>query len=200
MKNIDKLHFLTKIRHWPQIIFIFWKVNLFCTRLVKIVFKMQIYLVHQLLNCSCMYWKNRPILSSKIRPINHKILISYTFCLIIEVVATLGINIFNLKWQCCIQSYFEAGIPVWHTKLKGVKINSSKNRQVIVVEPRQRCFKLFRIQNSDNFLELRPWTPLGRAFSTTPCPCPRIPSCTTVFLLARLVEKLSPPKNYWIRH
>ena len=176
MKNIDKLHFLTKIRHWPQIIFIFWKVNLFCTLLVKIVFKMQIYLVHQLLNCSCMYWKNRPILSSKIRPINHKILISYTFCLIIEVVATLGINIFNLKWQCCIQSYFEAGIPVWDTKLKGVKINSSKNRQVIVVEPRQRCFKLFRMQNSENFLELRPWTRLGRAcFQYNPLPLPQNP-------------------------
>ena len=29
---------------------------------------------------------------------------------------------------------------------------------------------------------------------------PRLPSCTTVFLLATLMEKLGPPKNWWIRH
>ena len=64
---------------------------------VKIIFKMQIHLVRQLFNCSCVYWKTRPTLSSKIRPSNHKILVSYMFRLIIEVVATQCINIFNLK-------------------------------------------------------------------------------------------------------
>ena len=28
----------------------------------------------------------------------------------------------------------------------------------------------------------------------------RLPNCTTVFLLATLVEKRAPPKNCWIRH
>ena len=27
------------------------------------------------------------------------------------------------------------------------------------------CFELFRMQNSQNFLGLRPWTPLGRVYS-----------------------------------
>ena len=54
-------------------------MNFSCTCVVKIVFKMQIYLVHQLLNCNCVYWKIRPILSSKLRPINYKILILYIY-------------------------------------------------------------------------------------------------------------------------
>ena len=60
--------------------------------------------------------------------------------------------------QCCIQSYFEAGIPVWdprlwHQTLKKVKINSSKNTQMTIHDrndQRERCFELFRMQNSRN--------------------------------------------------
>ena len=33
-----------------------------------------------------------------------------------------------------------------------------------------------------------------------PSPPPRLPSCTTVFLLATLVKKPAPPKNCWIQH
>ena len=79
---------------------IFWKVNFFCKCVVKIVFKMQIYLVHQLLNCSCVYWKFRPIPSSKIRPINHKFniihILSYT-----EVAAT-RVSIFSIWSQSLV--------------------------------------------------------------------------------------------------
>ena len=51
----------------------------------------------------------------------------------------------------------------------------------VVAEPWGQCFELFRMQNSQTFLRLHPWTPL--------------PSCTTatVFLLYTLVEKLAPP-------
>ena len=61
---------------------------------------------------------------------------------------------------------------------------------------------LFRMQNSQNFPGLCACTPLGRAYSN-PLPSPpflRLPSCTTVFLLATLIGKLTPPKNCWIRH
>ena len=59
-------------------------VNFFCICMVNIVFKMQMYLVFLLFNGNCVYWKTRPILSSKVRPMNYKILI-YIFRLIIEV-------------------------------------------------------------------------------------------------------------------
>ena len=32
-------------------------------------------------------------------------------------------------------------------------------------EPRERCFEVFRMQNSQNFPGLRPWTPPGRVDS-----------------------------------
>ena len=65
----------------------------------------------------------------------------------------------------------------------------------VVAEPWERCFELFRMQNSQHFLGLRFEAPLGRAYSD-----PRLPSCTTVFLLATLVKKPVHPKHYWIRH
>ena len=57
-------------------------------------------------------------------------------------------------------------------------------------ELRERCFELFRMQNSQNIQGLRPWNPLGRAYSV-----PRLPSYTTVFLFAPLVEKPAPQKT-----
>ena len=38
----------------------------------------------------------------------------------------------------------------------------------LVAELRERCFELFRLQNSQKFPGFCPWTPLGRAYSTTP--------------------------------
>ena len=49
--------------------------------------------------------------------------------------------------------------------------------------PLERCFELFRMQNSQNFPGLRPWTPLAGAYSA-----PRLPSCATVLLHVTLVE------------
>ena len=37
----------------------------------------------------------------------------------------------------------------------------------VIAEPRERCFELFRMQNSKNFPGLCPWTPLGKAYSAS---------------------------------
>ena len=76
--------------------------------------------------------------------------------------------------QCRIQSYFEAGIPVWDPTLKPP--NAQKCWflvQAFVNVPCRRAkramfFELFRTQNSQKFPGFRPWTPLGRAYSTDP--------------------------------
>ena len=60
----------------------------------------------------------------------------------------------------------------------------------IVVEPWERCFELFRMQNSQDFLKLCPWTPLVRFYSAS-----RLPSCTTIFFFAMLVETLVHPPS-----
>ena len=60
----------------------------------------------------------------------------------------------------------------------------------IVVEPWERCFELFRMQNSQDFLKLCPWTPLVRFYSAS-----RLPSCTTIFFFAMLVETLVCPPS-----
>ena len=79
--------------------------------------------------------------------------------------------------------------------LKSVDFWCKLSSMFLVAELREQCFELFRTQNIQQFPRFHPWTPLGRAYS-----CPRLPSCTAVFLLATLVEKLAPPKNCWIRH
>ena len=50
-------------------------------------------------------------------------------------------------------------------------------------EPRERWFELFRMQNSQNFPRLRPWIPLGRAYSATTTPNPPPPPDTPKKLL-----------------
>ena len=71
----------------------------------------------------------------------------------------------------------------------------SKFSAVSRTEPWEQCFELFRMQNSKNFWGFA----LGPHWGWLTVP-PRLPSCTTVFLLATLMEKPGPPKNWWIRH
>ena len=97
-KNTQKPHLFDKIskinpNYWDLLKGDFF----FCARVVKMAFRMQVYLIHQILNYSCVYRKIRSTFSSKIRPINHKNLVSYIFRLIIEIIATQGINISGLK-------------------------------------------------------------------------------------------------------
>ena len=63
----------------------------------------------------------------------------------------------SYRIQCHIQSYFEAGIPVWDPKLKPPKVLISPQTlksvdfwckllsTLLVAEPRERCFELFRM-------------------------------------------------------
>ena len=62
----------------------------------------------------------------------------------------------------------------WYTCL-GSQTQTPKCSKVLisgvsfhVAEPREWCFELFRMQNSQTFPGFCPWTPLGRAYSTTP--------------------------------
>ena len=103
--------------------------------------------------------------------------------------------------QCRIQSYFEAGIPVWDPKLKPQTIKSDDlwcklSSTILVTEPREQCFELFKTQNRQKITRVLPLDPTGEGLQR----CPRLPSCSTVFLLTMLVEKPAPTKNCWIRH
>ena len=111
------------------------------------------------------------------------------------------LRLWNL-YQCHIQSYFEAGIPVWDPKLRPP--NSHKCWLISGVSFRHCSLSqshesdvssLFRMQNSQKFLGLCPWTPLGRAYRT-----PKTTQLHNVFLFATLIEKPAPPKNWWIQH
>ena len=81
-----------------------------------------------------------------------------------------------LPSQCCIQSYFEAGILVWNPKLR--PLNCQKCfwckflSPFLVPEPQEQCFEIFRMQNSQKFPGLCTWTPLGRAYNTPNPPTP----------------------------
>ena len=85
----------------------------------------------------------------------------------------LNLHLMVGKWN---QSYSEARIPVWDFKLrpqnlKSAKIDSSKIRQMTVHDwndQRERCFELFSMRNSQNFLGICPWTPQGRAYNAPP--------------------------------
>ena len=106
--------------------------------------------------------------------------------------------------RAILKLVYRLGIPNSGAQtLKTVKINYSKDRQMTIhalvpqcAEPWERCFELFGMQNSQNLPELHPWTPPGEDLQCTS----RLPSCTTVFILATLVKKPAPPKNCWIRH
>ena len=60
-----------------------------------------------------------------------------------------------------------------------------------ITEPREQCFELFRIQNSQNFLGLCTWTPL-----TIP---PDSSAAQWYFSLLCLL-KTDTPKKLWIKH
>ena len=70
---------------------------------------------------------------------------------------------------------------------ESVKINSSEKRQMT-----DRCLELFRMQTTQNFQGIYPWTPLGRAYSA---PRPPDPQLHYGFLLVTLVKKPAFPKN-----
>ena len=99
-------------------------------------------------------------------------------------------------YQCHIQSYFEAGILVCDPKLKPQ--NAQKCwfwckllSMFLVAEPREWCFELFRMQNSQKFPGFCPWTPLGRACGTAP----DSPAAQWFFSLLRSLKNRHPQKT-----
>ena len=71
--------------------------------------------------------------------------------------------------QCCILSYFAAGLGIPNSDtqtLKRLKIDSSKNKQMTVHAIVQQCFELFKSKISKTFRGFAPWTTPGRAYST----------------------------------
>ena len=102
--------------------------------------------------------------------------------------------------QCHIQSYFEACMPVWDPKLRPPNPQMlisgvSFHHRLLSPSHESDVLSLFRMQNSQNFWGFVPGPHWGGL--TVP---PRLYSCTTVFLLTKLVKKLAPPKNCWIQH
>ena len=55
-----------------------------------------------------------------------------------------------------------------HKTLKSLDFWSKLSSTFLVTEPREWCFELFRMQNSQKFPGFHPWTPLGSTCSTTP--------------------------------
>ena len=71
--------------------------------------------------------------------------------------------------QCCILSYFAAGLGIPNSDtqtLKRLKIDSSKNKQMTVHAIVQQCFELFKSKISKTFRGFAPWTTPGRTYST----------------------------------
>ena len=66
------------------------------------------------------------------------------------------------------------------------KVSSS----FVVAEPREQCLDLFRMQNSQNFLGLCPWTPLGRD-----CNVPQTPKLYNRFSPHYAGRKTGTPKK-----
>ena len=62
-----------------------------------------------------------------------------------------------------VQSYFEAGIPeIPNSEPQTPKCADplcNPSSQPVVADSRERCLQLFKMQNSQKFSGLRPWTP-----------------------------------------
>ena len=68
-----------------------------------------------------------------------------------------------------LKPVYRFGIPNSNTQtLKSVDFWCKLSSTLLVAEPRERCFELFRTQNSQKFPGFRHWTPLGRAYSAAP--------------------------------
>ena len=92
---------------------------------------------------------------------------------------------------------YQFGIPNSNPQtLKSVDFWCKLSSAFLVAEPREWCFELFRMQNSQKHSRVLPLDPTGEGLQH----CLRLPSCTMVFLLTMLVEKPTLPKNCWIWH
>ena len=87
-----------------------------------------------------------------------------------------GIDYSICYFICCsvvsraiLKPVYRSGIPNSNPQtLRSVDFWCKLSSTFLVAEPRERCFELFRMQNSQKFPGFRPWTPLGRAYNATP--------------------------------
>ena len=66
---------------------------------------------------------------------------------------------------------------------------------LLVIEPQEQYFELFRIKNRQKILGLCPLTPLWRAYST-----PQTPYQSKSFSPRFVCQKINTPKNCWMQH
>ena len=103
----------------------------------------------------------------------------------------------NYVRQCCIQSYFEASIPVWDPKLKPPKaqvlISGISFRQCSLLQSQESNVLIYpehKIAKNFQSFAPGPWTPLGRAYSAAP----DSPAAQQFFSLLRSSKNRHPPK------
>ena len=90
-------------------------------------------------------------------------------------------RVVNWRISCAISKailklVYRFGIP--SSDPRTLRLWCKLSSPIIVAEPRQKFFELFRMQNNQRFPGLCPWTPLGKVYFSLP---PRLPSCRTVF-------------------
>ena len=69
--------------------------------------------------------------------------------------------------RAILKPIYQFGIPNSNPQmLKSPDFWCKLSSMFLVAEPREQCFELFRTQNSQKFPGFRPWTSLGRAYST----------------------------------
>ena len=78
-------------------------------------------------------------------------------------------HIFSAISRAVLKLVYLFGIPNSNPQmLKSVDFWCKLSSTFLVAEPREWCFELFRMQNSQTFPGFCPWTPLGRAYSIVP--------------------------------
>ena len=86
--------------------------------------------------------------------------------------------------RAILKPVYRFGIPNSNAQmLKSLDFWCKLLSMFLVAEPREQCFELFRMQNSQKFPGFRPWTPLGRAYSATPDSLAAQRHCQTRFCI-----------------
>ena len=71
--------------------------------------------------------------------------------------------------RAILKLVYRFGIPNSNPQiLKSFDFWCKLSSKFLLAKPREWCFELFRMQNSQKFPGFCPWTPLGRAYSAAP--------------------------------
>ena len=104
-------------------------------------------------------------------------------------------TLFSAVSRAILKPVYRFGIPNSNPQtLKSADFWRKLSSAFLVAEPRERCFVLFRMQNSQKFPGFHPWTPLGRAYSAAPPPFPDFLAAQRFFSSLRSSKNQHPPK------